>query len=390
MSVLAKIILKREISKYYLCIELKLITSMTHKERVIRALNHEETDRPPFQATFTPEFADRLRKEFLLPPMFSEPHHREWYGYDLEILTGQDALQVGVGWFTNYYLKPEAYTDEWGVVWKIDAYQTPFGEGHYTNIAKNPLRDDDEAAMNYKAPDPTRPELYEHVERLIREYGSEYYIIGRVHCTIFESAWALRGLDTLMTDFYLNPELTNHLLDETYHYHKEVACQMVRRGVDMIWLGDDMGSQSSLLIDPDLWREYFKPRMADIIRSIKEINPNVKVAYHTDGCNYDIIPELIEIGLDVLNPIQTECMDPEILQEKYGDQLCFFGGIAVQSTLPQGTPEDIRHEYQWLKDSIGKGGGWLCAPTHHVQLDTPMENFFAMLETIGIEDKRPR
>lgn len=363
---------------------------MTHKERVIRALNHEETDRPPFQATFTPEFADRLRKEFLLPPMFSEPHHREWYGYDLEILTGQDALQVGVGWFTNYYLKPEAYTDEWGVEWKIDAYQTPFGEGHYTNIAKNPLRDDDEAAMNYKAPDPTRPELYEHVERLIREYGSEYYIIGRVHCTIFESAWALRGLDTLMTDFYLNPELTNHLLDETYHYHKEVACQMVRRGVDMIWLGDDMGSQSSLLIDPELWREYFKPRMADIIRSIKEINPDVKVAYHTDGCNYDIIPELIEIGLDVLNPIQTECMDPEILQEKYGDQLCFFGGIAVQSTLPQGTPEDIRREYQWLKDSIGKGGGWLCAPTHHVQLDTPMENFFAMLETIGIEDKHPR
>ena len=246
---------------------------------------------------------DRLRKEFLLPPMFSEPHHREWYGYDLEILTGQDALQVGVGWFTNYYLKPEAYTDEWGVEWKIDAYQTPFGEGHYTNIAKNPLRDDDEAAMNYKAPDPTRPELYEHVERLIREYGSEYYIIGRVHCTIFESAWALRGLDTLMTDFYLNPELTNHLLDETYHYHKEVACQMVRRGVDMIWLGDDMGSQSSLLIDPELWREYFKPRMADIIRSIKEINPDVKVAYHTDGCNYDIIPELIEIGLYVLNLI---------------------------------------------------------------------------------------
>ena len=93
---------------------------MTHKERVIRALNHEETDRPPFQATFTPEFADRLRKEFHLPPLFSEPHHREWYGYDLERLTGQDALQVGAGWVTNYYLKSEPYTDEWGVEWKID------------------------------------------------------------------------------------------------------------------------------------------------------------------------------------------------------------------------------------------------------------------------------
>lgn len=363
---------------------------MTPKERVIKALNHEETDRPPFQATFTPEFADRLRKEFKLPEQFTEPHHRQWYGYDLEILTGQDALQASVGWSTNYYLKKEPYTDEWGVEWKIDPYETPFGTGHYTNIARNPLRDNDEAALCYKAPDPNRPELYTHVERLIKEYGQEYFIIGRVHCTIFESAWALRGLDTLMTDFYINPDLTNHLLDETCNYHKAVVCNLVRLGVDMIWLGDDMGAQSALMIDPELWREYFKPRMAGIISAAKSINPDVKIAYHTDGCNYDIIPDLIEIGLDVLNPIQTECMDPEILQEKYGDQLCFFGGIAVQSTLPMGTPESIAKEYQWLKNSIGKGGGWLCAPTHHIQLDTPMENFFAMLKVIGIDDKRPQ
>ena len=363
---------------------------MTHKERVIRALNHEETDRPPFQATFTPEFADRLRAEFHLPPMFTEPHHRIWYGYDLEILTGQDALQAGAGWVTNYYLKPEAYTDEWGVEWKIDPYTTPFGVGHYTNIAHNPLRDNDEPANAYKAPDPTRPELYAHLERLVREYGQEYYIIGRVHGTIFETGLALGGLVSLMCFFYVNQELTNQFLDDTYLYHIVVDWQMVRRGVDMIWLGDDMGAQASLLIDPDLWREYFKPRMADIIRTAKAMNPQVKIAYHTDGCNYDIIPELIEIGLDVLNPIQTECMDPEILQEKYGDQLCFFGGVAVQSTLPQGTAEEIRREYQWLKNSIGKNGGWICAPTHHVQLDTPMENFFTLLETIGIEDKRKK
>lgn len=361
---------------------------MTHKERVLLALNHEETDRPPFQATFTPEFANRLRKEFGLHPMFSEPHHRTWYGYDLEVLTGQDALQAGGGWVTSYYLKSEPYTDEWGVEWKIDPYQTSLGEGHYTNIARNPLRDSDEQAMNYKAPDPTRPQLYTHVERLVREYGQEYYIIGRVHCTIFETAWALRGLDTLMTDFYLNPDLVNHLLDETCGYHKEVACQMVRRGVDMVWLGDDMGAQSSLLIDPDLWREYFKPRMAGVISAIKALNPAVKVAYHTDGCNYDIIPDLIEIGLDVLNPVQTECMDPAVLQRKYGNNLCFFGGIAVQSTLPYGTPQDIRKEYDWLKSTLGQGGGWICAPTHHVQLDTPMDNFFALLDVLGIEDKR--
>ena len=361
---------------------------MKHRDRVIQALNHLETDRPPFQATFVPEFADRLRKEFNLPRQRTDPHHREWYGYDLEILTGQDALQAGIGWFTNYYLKDEPYTDEWGVQWRIDKYDTPFGTGFYTNIAKNPVKYDDKAALNYKAPDPNRKELYAHLDRLIKEYQQEYYIIGRVHCTIFESAWALRGMDTLMTDFYINQEIANHLLDETSNYHLEVAKNMAKMGVDMIWLGDDMGEQSSLLISPELWREYFKPRMAKIIMELKKIKPDIKIAYHSDGCVYDIIPELIEIGIDVLNPIQTECMNPEILKEKYGDKLCFFGGISVQSTLPLGTFHDIKKEYAWLKNSLGKNGGWICAPTHHVQLDTPMDNFFTFLKEIGIEDKR--
>lgn len=361
---------------------------MTPKQRVQKALNHELTDRYPFQATFTPEFADRLRREFGLPEHFSEPHHREWYGYELECLTGQDALQAGVGWFTNYYLKDSDYTDEWGVEWKIDYYDTPYGRGYYTNIKNNPLKDDDTKAMTYKAPDPDREELYTVLQRLLYDFGKEYYIIGRVHCTIFESAWALRGLETLMMDMYINPDLTNHILDETSSYHKNVAMNMAKMGVDMIWLGDDMGAQNGLMIDPELWKQYFKPRMADIIHTIKSINPNIKVAYHSDGCNYAIIPDLIEIGLDVLNPIQTECMDPGILKDNYGDKLSFFGGIAVQSTLPMGKREDILYEFDMLKNTLGRGGGWLCAPTHHIQMDTPIDNFFTLLEAIGIEDKR--
>jgi len=361
---------------------------MNHRDRVIKALDHEETDRPPFQATFVPEFANRLRKEFGLHPLKTDPHHREWYGYDLEILTGQDALQAGAGWFTNYYLKDEPFTDEWGVQWSVKEYDTPFGKGSYTDIVRNPLKDDDQAALRYKAPDPDREELYLHLERLIREYKDEYYIIGRVHCTIFETAWALRGYESMMTDMYMNPEIADHLFDETYNYHLRVSKNMVRLGADMIWLGDDMGSQSSLLIDPDLWRQYFQPRMSELIRQLKVINPRIKIAYHSDGCNYEIIPDLIETGVDVLNPVQTECMDPVLLKEKYGENLCFFGGIAVQSTLPFGTPEDISNEYSWLRNTLGRSGGWICAPTHHVQMDTPTENFFALLEAAGIGDKR--
>ena len=234
---------------------------------------------------------------------------------------------------------------------------TPYGRGYYTNIKHNPLKDDDRKAMSYRAPDPDRNELYTVLQRLLDNFGKEYYIIGRIHCTIFESTWALRGLETLMMDMYINPE-------------------------------DDMGAQKGLMIDPELWKRYFKARMADIIHTIKDINPNIKVAYHSDGCVYAIIPDLIEIGVDVLNPIQTEGMDPDFLKDSYGDKLSFFGGIAVQSTLPMGKRKDIQNEFDNLKNTLGRGGGWLCAPTHHIQMDTPMDNFFTLLEAIGIEDKR--
>jgi uroporphyrinogen decarboxylase len=353
---------------------------MTPRDRVIAALNHETTDRAPFQATFTPEFANRLRKHFGLAPCGTEPHHREWYGYELELLTGQDALQAGAGWFTNYYLDDKPYVDNWGVQWKIDPYNTPFGSGIYTNIKRGPLADDEPDVDHYQAPDPNAPGLYSHVERLVRDYKDEFYIIGRVHCTIFESAWALRGFENLLMDFYINPDLAGKLLDITFGYHLEVAKNMARIGVDMIWLGDDFGSQNGLLLNPDTWNEFFRPRYEQLCKEVKQINKDIKIAFHSDGCVYDIIPGLIDAGIDVLNPIQTECMNPQILKDRYGDRLAFFGGMAVQSTLPMGSPADIRREYEWLKATLGKNGGWLCAPTHHVQQDTPVENFLELIK----------
>ncbi len=358
---------------------------MKHRDRVIQALNHIETDRYPFQATFTPEFAQRLRNHFGIKDTFShDPHSGRWNGYELEIRTGQDLLQCSIGWFTNYYLDRQSYTDEWGVKWKVEEYDTSFGKGYYTNIFEGPLKRD-EAADTYEAPDPNRQELYLNLKRLIAEYKSEYYIIGRLHCSVFESAWALRGFEQLMTDFYINVELANKILDLSYKYHLEVAKNMARMGVDMVWLGDDVGGQDAMLISPELWKEFLKPRMASIIYEVKKINPKIKIAYHSDGNTYDIIPSLIEIGIDVLNPIQPECMDSSFLKEKYGDKLCFFGGVAVQSTLPFGTPEQLKIEVERLKETLGKNGGWICAPTHHVQLDTPLENFIALLEEMGIK-----
>ena len=131
-----------------------------------------------------------------------------------------------------------------------------------------------------------------------------------------------------------------------------------------------------------MWRKFLKPRMAKIISEVKAINPQVKVAYHSDGVILPIIPDLIEIGLDVLNPIQPASMDPAQLKRDFGDQLCFWGTIDEQHTLPFGSPDDVRAEVQTRLETIGKNGGLIIGPTHHVQLDTPMENFWAMVNTI--------
>jgi uroporphyrinogen-III decarboxylase len=150
----------------------------------------------------------------------------------------------------------------------------------------------------------------------------------------------------------------------------------------MLWFGDDIGTQKAMLFSPDTWRTFLKPRLADIISEVRAINPGIKIAYHSDGVIDPVIPELIEIGVDVLNPIQPASMDPARLAREYGDKLCFWGTIDEQYTLPFGTPEEVWAEVLSRLETVGKNGGLILGPTHHVQLDTPLENFWAMRDTI--------
>ncbi len=359
---------------------------MTHKERMASALDRKSPDRCPMQISFTPEFAERLAADMGLSEKTHNPHGGG-NTYVLERALGVDMLQTSVGWANCYYAGDDAYTDEWGVSWRSAPYETPFGSGRYTEIAGHPLAED-EAIDSYMPPDPNRPELYEDARRLLDEYGQEYWICGVTVTTIFETAWALRGLEPLMMDFVLNPDLADRILDIPFLYHLAAAKRLAAMGVDMIWTGDDMGAQHSMLMSPEIWRRFFKPRMARFFAEIKAINPKIKIAYHSDGAIQPIIPELIEIGLDVLNPVQPASMDPAALKAEFGDKLCFWGSIDEQHTLPFGSPDDVRREVELRLSTIGAGGGLIIGPTHHVQLDTPLENFYAMVE--AVTGKTPR
>ena len=253
---------------------------MKHRDRVLTALDHEATDRCPMQISFTPEFAVRLRADMKLTdqrgdcpnfrvgdcPNFrghrraavvdengtvplggettsaQKAHNPHGGGntYDLERALDEDLLLTSVGWANCYYQSHEPYTDEWGVGWRPSQYTTPFGKGFYTEITGHPLADA-EAISTYRPPDPNRPELYEDAAHLIRTYGREYFIVGVTVTTIFETAWALRGLETLLMDLVTDPDLAQAILDIPYRYHLTAAKKLVEMGVDAIWVGDDVG-----------------------------------------------------------------------------------------------------------------------------------------------------
>jgi uroporphyrinogen-III decarboxylase len=358
-----------------------------HRERVQMALHHEQPDRCPMQVSFTPEFAARLKRELRLPEADLHNPHGAGNTYLLERTLGEDMLLTSVGWANSYYATAhyshdgQSYTDEWGIGWRNVPYDTRFGRGHYTEIVSHPLAVD-AAISSYQPPDPLRPELYLEAARLVREHQAEYWIVGVTVTTAFETAWALRGYERMLIDLVRNPDLVERLLDIPLYYHLAAARKLVELGVDMIWIGDDVGAQDRMLISPKAWRRFLKPRLATFISTLKQARPDLKIAYHSDGYIYPIIPDLIEIGLDVLNPVQPRCMDPAALKQEFGDRLCFWGSLDEQYTLPFATPADVEAEVAMRLGTIGSRGGLIIGPTHHVQLDTPLENFFAMVNAV--------
>ena len=347
---------------------------MNSKERVKLALDHQEPDRVPLHCSFTPEAEAKLAQHLGLEATRLEAYKSE--GADMGLAMGHDLLTTWLGFATSYYAQDTAsYTCEWGVEWQWVDYPT----GRYTEAKSRPLADA-VSLVNYRVPDPYREEIYDGARRLIESYGDEYYIVGAIPCTIFECSWALRGYDRLMLDMIENKRFAHELFDAVVEFSRVAGRKLIELGVDMIWVGDDFGGQTNMLISPRTWREFFKPRYAGLFAEFKAQNPKLKIAYHSDGNIEQIIPELIDIGLDVLNAVQPKCMDTASLKRKYGRHLSFWGTVDIQEVLPFGTVADVAREVKERILTMGPGGGFILAPTHNIQADTPVENVLAYYE----------
>ena len=256
--------------------------------------------------------------------------------------------------------------DEWGNGW--DTSQDLM-------YCSGPL-DDWAKFEDYELPNPNAPGYLDYTESLVREGFSESHIVTSYHfCSLFERAYMLRGFENIMEDMLLEEELLSALLDKITDFQIALAKRYVEVGVNCGRTVDDYGSQASLLISPHLWRKFIKPRLSKILDVYH--NAGLPVIHHSCGNVTAILDDFVEIGINVLNPVQPAVMDMEVLSSSYGDKLTFFGGICNQTVMPDGNAESVDAHVKQQVKALGAHGRYVISPSNGVGADVPLENIEA-------------
>ena len=364
---------------------------MNSKDRVRTAFDHEEPDRVPVTSWYTPEIRKKLEERYLIKNSNTGSFFARDKSLDMELFLGSDVIVLAKGLVTTHYREFEpgkdTYLTEWNLLMKKVPFKSLRGEGYYTDIIGYPLKDKDNLSK-FIAPDPEDEDFTKDI-RLIEKYGKDYYITGLVGNSIWEGYTYLRGIENALVDLVTDKDYANKVMDIIMNYHITLGKKYVKLGVDSIFIGDDLGSQRALLMAPKLFREMIKPKIAFFISEMKKESKNVKVIYHTDGYIWDIIGDLVEIGLDVLNPFQPEVMDVIEFKKLWGKKLSIWGSISNQQTLPFGSKKDVENEVINRIKYCAPGGGLLIAPTHLLQIDVPLENVETLFNSVKKYGKYP-
>ncbi|UCC69385.1 MAG: hypothetical protein JSV79_05590 [Armatimonadota bacterium] len=332
---------------------------MTPKDRVARAVAHQETDICPYDLGFGPELRQRLVE-------FAGDDHFD---------RGLESHMVSVGPAypeTNQRLDASHYTDAYGVIWQ-ESFPGEIG------MVRDPILKEP-SLEGYQFPS-TRPTgLFEGMSDAIAQHP-DTYLTWDIGFSLYERAWSLRGIEEFLLDMIEHPRFADELLDRICEVNLDLIAQACQFPIDCVRFGDDWGAQQGLIMGPDLWRRFIKPRFARMVQKAKSSGKSTFL--HSDGDIQQIIPDLIDIGLDILNPVQPDVMDIYALKREYGSDIAFHGGVSVQHLLPESTPHALRAEIRRLLRDIGSGGGFIIAPTHSLARDIPLGNLIVLVEEIA-------
>ena len=274
----------------------------------------------------------------------------------------------------------DAYLDMWGIKWTymLDSY----------SMVDSPLKDVPiEGLDGYAWPDPYDSQMFAGLREQAKHWyeNTDYVIVAdSIKGGLLTKALQIRGYEAFFSDLAQDIPYAEALLDKLLWLYKEMWSQYLKEVgpyVQMVYFTDDIGAQNSMMISPDTFRSLLKPRLKDLIDHIKNL-ADVKFMYHTDGSVVPVIGDIIEMGVDILNPIQTSAMgmDTYAMKETYGDRLCFHGAIDVQQMLPFSTPEEVRYDVAKRIFDLGRGGGYILSPCHNIGADVSPENILALFD----------
>lgn len=335
---------------------------MTPKERVLAQLHHEETDYLPYELGFDGDVFERVS---------------EYFG--------------GKGWWERveiFFERPNPgtlshsppaatlnaagthTTDVYGCVWRVD--RRPM------HLEKPVLAEPDFDRLRFPTEEQVFPPGFDNDVRKKVQACPELFHMAQFGFGLFERTWALRGFENVLMDAAAEPDFFEELIRRVAEHHMMIVEHLVKLPLDAVFFSDDWGDQRGIILGPERWRKYLKPHLARMYQRTHQAG--MATLSHCCGSVTDVIPDLIEIGLDCLQSVQPEAMDPYELKRRWGDRMTFFGGVGSQRLLPFGTPDEIRAEVRKLCREMGRGGGYILGLAKSFQPETPTLNAVAAIE----------
>jgi len=327
----------------------------------------------------TPEVTARLLRRFGLTAREELLQH---FGVDFRYIDGPK------------YIGPPPPPDRWEDHWGVPRVRVQVGSGEtataYWEVIEFPLQCAASVEEVRDYPRWPSPEAFDY--SVVRGQVAEARQTGKVvvfmgdrlnRCAQLKPAMYLRGVEQILLDFALNPEIAEAIIERIAAFYLEYTRRTLEAaggGIGIFMMGDDFGTQAGPLVSPDMWRRFLRPGFQAFIALAKRYG--CTVAHHSCGAIRPLIPDLIECGLDVLNPLQPHVrdMDHRELKRLFGNRLCFHGSVSIQRALPFGSPDDVRREVRERFEALGTGGGFIFCTAHNLQPDVPLENIEALFD----------
>lgn len=358
---------------------------MTPRERVLKAFKRMPglPDRIPVQFDLCRQLADHFGKEMGIPVSYTEnPYEDVTYrisANELRMAMGSDVIVTGASVSDDYKI----IKDEKGY-W-LNEYRMKMRQGDiYVEVIEYPLAHAETKADidAYRFPDPDAPGRFRDAEGLVKKYKNNYLIFGDIEVTIFSLAHQLVGMEKLLIDMMMEADYVIPLFEACAEYQTQIGLRLIEKGVDAIWFGDDFGTQTSLIISTETFREQLKPHYKRMVDRFKESKPDIISILHCDGAVADLLDDIREIGFEVFNPVQPGVPGhlPKDMKDIFGDKFAFWGAIDQQDLLPNGTDEELELDIIEKINILGKGGGYMIAPAHIIQNDVTPERVKKFIE----------